>query len=374
MSKPVIAVLQGDGVGPELTGQALETLAVIKKTLNLDCESEVFPCGGEYYKSHGEEWSSAAKDFCVNKADAILFGSVGVPGIELPNGDLAGLGVLFFLRQGLDLYANLRPVQLLTPLPGSPYLPDQVQLHLVREATEGLYCRIGGMLNRGPQSDLAIDIRTITVKGTERIARFAFQLAENLARNGDTRPVTCIDKSNVLQGCRVFRPAVRSVAEQFPRIKLKFAYVDNFALEVLRNPQDYGVCVTSNAFGDILADLLAYHEGGVGMGATANYGENKAMFEALAGAQFALKGKGIANPVAIHRCLAMLLAWLGEKRNHAGFTAASEQLLSAITAVMQAGHMRTPDLGGTSTTVQVCEAIRQQFLANVLVKGKGTTS
>ena len=139
-------------MGPELTGQALETLAVIGKTFNLACESEVFPCGGEYFRMHGEEWSSAAKAFCVEKADAILFGSVGVPGLELPNGDLAGLGVLFFLRQGLDLYANVRPVQLFTPLASSPYSPGQVHLQLVREATEGLYSRIGGILSRRPKT------------------------------------------------------------------------------------------------------------------------------------------------------------------------------------------------------------------------------
>ena len=183
-----------------------------------------------------------------------------------------------------------------------------------------------------------------------------------------------MDKSNVLQGCRVFRESVRAVAEEFPKIQLKFAYVDNFALDVLRNPQDYSVLVTSNAFGDILADLLAFHEGGTGMGATANYGESKAMFEPLHGSQFALKGKGIANPIAMHRCLAMLLAWWGEKQRQAGFTAASERLRSAIAAVMEAGQMRTPDLGGTSTTSQVCAAIRQAFVEDMAVKGKGTTA
>jgi 3-isopropylmalate dehydrogenase len=352
----MIAVLQGDGAGPGLVAEALETLGVISPAWGLDCETAVFPCGGEYWKKHGEEWPREAREFCEKEADAILFGSVGVPGIELPSGDLAGVELVFFLRQGLDLYANVRPVQLLTELPGTPYSPDQIRLHLVREATEGLYARMGGMISRVQKPELAIDVRLITVSATERIARFAFRLAERLATAGESRPVTCIDKSNVLGGCRLFRRTVRAVAEEFPQLQLKFAYVDNFALDVLRRPQDYSVCVTSNAFGDILADLLAYHEGGPGMGATGNFGDRKAMFEPL-------HAKGNVNPIAIHRSLAMLLAWLGQSKRDARFTCASEQLMAAISAVLKAGKVRTPDLGGASSTSEMCQAIRQAFLS-----------
>ena len=370
MSKPVIAVLQGDGVGPELLDQSLETLNVICSALDLPCETAIFPCGAEYWQKHREEWPSEAKEFCAKEADAILFGSVGLPGVELPTGDLAGVGVVFFLRQGLDLYASVRPVELLTQVPSAPYTPNQVHLHLVREATEGLYSRIGGIFTRGQTSELAVDIRMVTARGTKRVARFAFELADGLRLAGDSRPVTCIDKSNVLEGCRFFRHTVRTVAEEFPEVKLKFAYVDNFALEVLNHPQDYSVCVTSNAFGDILADLLAFHEGGTGMAATGNFGDTKAMFEPLHGPQSAMKGKGTMNPVAIHRCLVMLLAWLARKQNPAGFNRASKELMTAIRDVLSAGNVRTPDLGGASSTSEMCHAIREAFLRSIARKDK----
>ena len=353
--KAVIAALLGDGAGPELAGHALATLEVIRPVCGLDYEVSAFPCGAAYWKLHGEEWSAQARQFCESRADAILFGSVGVPGVERPSGELVGVELVFFLRLGLDLYANLRPVQLLTSLPGTPYAPADVRIHLVREATEGLYARMGGSLNRVQRPDVAVDIRLITVKATERIARFAFRLAERLALAGDSRPVTCIDKSNVLGGCRLFRRTVQAIAEEFPKLPLKFTYVDNFALDVLRRPQDYSVCVTSNAFGDILADLLAYHEGGPGMGATGNFGDRLAMFEPL-------HAKGAVNPIAIHRGLAMLLAWLGEKRQEPRFTRAAMRLTDSITEVLKAGQVRTPDLGGTAGPSEMSQAIRQMFL------------
>jgi isocitrate/isopropylmalate dehydrogenase len=370
MSKPVIAVLQGDGVGPELLDQSLKTLNVICSALSLPCEIATFPCGAEYWQKHREEWPSEAKEFCTKEADAILFGSVGLPGVELPTGDLAGVGVVFFLRQGLDLYASVRPVELLTEVPGAPYTPNQVHLHLVREATEGLYSRIGGILTRGQTSELAVDVRMITARGTKRVSRFAFELADGLRLAGDSRPVTCIDKSNVLEGCRLFRHTVRTVAEEFPEVKLRFAYVDNFALEVLKHPQDYSVCLTSNAFGDILADLLAFHEGGTGMAATGNFGNTKAMFEPLHGPQSAMKGKGTMNPVAIHRCLVMLLAWLARKQNPSGFTRASKELMAAIRTVLSTGTLRPPDLGGVSSTSEMCHAIREALLRSIARKDK----
>lgn len=368
MSDPSVALLEGDGVGPELVAAAHDTLQMIGGAVGQRCETAAFPCGAEYWKAHGEEWPAEAKAFCAKEADAILFGSVGMPGVQLSSGDLAGIGVVFFLRQALDLYANVRPVCLLTDLPGVPYRPGQVRLHLVREATEGLYSRIGGELSRGEESELAVDVRVVTTRGTERVAAFAFRLAQGLSPAGERGHVTCVDKSNVLKGCRVFRRTVRAVAGGFPAVGLKYAYVDNFALDVLRRPEDYSVCVTSNAFGDILADLLAFHEGGTGMAATGNFGESKAMFEPLHGPQHAMKGKGTMNPVAIHRCLAMLLAWLGQKKSLPGLVRASEALEAAIVSVVRAG-VRTPDVGGASGTSEVCQALRQAFLRTIRLEG-----
>ena len=360
MPTPTIAVLEGDGVGPELIAEIRKTIEVLQRHFDFRWEMATFPCGGEYWLAHREEWPREAREFCFGQADAILFSGVGVPGVELPTGGLAGVGVVFLLRRDLDLYASLRPVQLLAEIPGTPYQPAHVNLHLVREITEGLYTRLGGILEREQKPDLAVDTRVITYRATDRIARFAFQLAEKLWDQGDRRAVTCIDKSNVLSGCQLFRRTVQTVAAQFPKIDLRLAYVDNFALDVLRNPQTYSVCVTSNAFGDILADLLAFLEGGNGMAAIGNFGDRKAMFEPLHGSQVGLKGKGTINPVAIHRCLAMLLAWLGERFSAPSLLSASTELMKAICKVLTEGKVRTLDLGGGSTTSDMSEAIRRK--------------
>jgi isocitrate/isopropylmalate dehydrogenase len=144
--------------------------------------------------------------------------------------------------------------------------------------------------------------------------------------------------------------------------RLDFVYIDNFALDVLRRPETYSVCVTSNAFGDILSDLLAYLEGGNGMAATGNFGGRKAMFEPLHGLQLAHQGKGTINPVAIHRCLAMMLSWLGERYANPTFSRASIALVAAIRRVLATGEVRTPDLQGTSSTSEMSDAIRRAFL------------
>jgi 3-isopropylmalate dehydrogenase len=145
-------------------------------------------------------------------------------------------------------------------------------------------------------------------------------------------------------------------------VGLKFAYVDNFALDVLRNPQSYSVCVTSNAFGDILADMLAFLEGGPGMACSASYGDDRALFEPLHGPLPLQRGLDRANPIAIHRCLVMLLEWLGKKHEEEGMVRASQALHQALQQVVRAGVYRTADLGGCSRTSEVCSAIRRALL------------
>ncbi|MEW6047941.1 MAG: isocitrate/isopropylmalate family dehydrogenase [Bacillota bacterium] len=357
MSHPRVVVLRGDGMGPELCDQALETLETLCALYGFSCQVAVHPCGAQYWQEHGEEYPPEAWDDC-QAADAILFGGVGLPGVLSPSGDLAGVKLVFQLRRALGLYANVRPVEAWERVPGLPHPPGRVKLHLVREMTEGLYSRIGGRLAHPGGGELAMDLRVVSSAAVERIARFAFRLAAAL-EGEHAREVTCVDKSNVLEGCRLFRATVRRVAEEFPHLGLKFAYVDNFALDVLRQPWAYSVCVTSNAFGDILADMLAFLEGGAGVACSGTFGDERALFEPLHGPLPAQKGKGTANPVAIHRCLAMLLEWLGRRCGEETMLEASRALLTALREVMRTGTLLTTDLGGRSTTAVVCGAIRR---------------
>ncbi|HWQ78399.1 MAG TPA: isocitrate/isopropylmalate family dehydrogenase [Anaerovoracaceae bacterium] len=357
-----IAVLLGDGVGPELCRQAIGTLDLLAEHYGLNVSIKEFPCGAAYWQESGREWAREAEDYCRNEADAILFGSVGLPGVVRPDGKVAGLGVVQGLRSGLELYANLRPVELFADdIPGVFYRPEDIHLLLVREVTEGLYAGQGGVLIQEGKAAVANDLRTITAAGTERIGRFAFHQAQKAGAPDRKAALTCVDKSNVLIGCQLFNKKIMELAAEYPDVIVNSARIDNFALEVLRNPQKYQICVTTNCFGDILADLMAFFEGGSGMSPTGNFGRNKAMFEPLHGPQANLKGKNEANPVAIHRCLIMMLEWLAERSEEPAFSTAAVSLHAALVKSVKEGK-RTPDIGGICTSEQATDAIREELL------------
>src|SRR5207249_1619937 len=203
----------GDGVGPGVMREAVKVLKAVESAYGVSFDFVPFPCGGQHYLDTGEEWPNGAFESC-KAADAILLGAVGLPEAVLPNGDVAGVGVVFGLRFGLDLYANVRPTQLYPNVRHKihdgfklVWEPGKVDFVIVRENTEGLYTPTRGFLDRGGVDELAVDSRIITRKGAERVIRFAFELSQQ--RSGApadrTRRVTCVDKSNVTGGCQHFR-------------------------------------------------------------------------------------------------------------------------------------------------------------------------
>jgi len=348
-----ISVLPGDGAGREVIAQAvrvLETLHSKQRGVNLKLHQ--FECGGEYYLEHEREWSEKAEDFTTTKADAILLGAVGAKHegqlVRLPDGNMAGYNIVIGLRQRLDLYANVRPVRLYegVPTPLADKGPRDIDMVIVRENTEGLYIPARQRVERSEGQDFAIDMRVISTRGSERVSRFAFELATGRtgAPSDGTKRVTCVDKSNLLEGCRLFRETFNSVGNNYPRIEKDYAFVDAWTLLAIMSPEHYDVVVAPNAFGDIISDMGGALQGGLGMAPSGNIGDSKALFEPVHGSAPDIAGKGRANPIAAILSVVMMLDWLGDRhRNHA-LKKAATTIETAVEGTLQEGSVRTQDL------------------------------
>jgi len=346
-------VLPGDGIGKEVIPEAVKVLKAVEEQVGLNLEFVEFPCGGEYYLKTGLEWPEEAWQTCKEESDAILFGAVGWvkngQPVRLPNGDLAGSNVIFTLRFGLDLYANVRPVKL---YPGVPSLlaykdTSHIDFVFVRENTEDIYVPIRGVLSRGEEKELAVDVRVITRKGAERIVRYAFNLCVKRGKgaplDGKLR-VTCVDKSNLLGGCQLFREIYDMVAEKFPQVERDYAYVDAMAMQMVCTPEKLDVVVSPNMFGDILTDLGAALQGGLGMAPSGNIGDRYAMFEPVHGSSPDIAGQGKANPIAAILAAKMMLEWLSEKHSDQKCKKAAKMIEKAVERVLVEGKIRTFDL------------------------------
>lgn len=371
-------LLPGDGVGREVILEAEKTLQAVTEHHGVDFDTQSFPCGGQYYLETGQEWPEEALPTCRDWSDSILLGAVGWPGASLPSGDIAGAGIVFGLRFGLDLYANVRPCRLHEGIPHKihgkhkqVWKPGLVDMVLVRENTEGSYTPTRGTLSRGGIDEVAIDSRVITRKGAERVSRYAFEIAErrNGAPGDGKKRVTCIDKSNVRAGCRLFRAVFDEVAEDYPAIEPDHAYVDAFTQWLVRNPEHFDVGVAPNMLGDIVTDLAAVLQGGMGMAASGNIGDKHAMFEPVHGSAPKHAGQGKANPLAMIDSVRLMLDHLGHKHNDERALEASRSIEAAIAAVAKKGAPLTYDLGGDANTSTVGDAIVQEIAAGT-VKGQ----
>ena len=360
-----IVLLPGDGTGPEVMREAVKVLDAVEAAFGVRFDKVPFPIGGQYYLETGAEWPDGTFESC-KAADAILLGAVGHPDAVLPNGELAGIGVLFGLRFGLDLYANVRPTKLYVNVPhkvhdGFKQVWDagKVDFVIVRENTEGLYTPTRGFLTRGGIDELAVDSRVITRKGAQRVARFAFELAKT--REGapvdGKRRVTCVDKSNVTAGCKLFRKVYDEVATGYPDIARDYAYIDAFCQWIVRAPEFYDVAVTSNMFGDIATDLAAVLQGGMGMAAGGNIGDAHAMFEPIHGSAPKHAGKDVVNPIAIVLATQMMLDWLGRRKGDKSLREAAVAIESAVESVLKEGKHVTYDVGGSAKCSEAGTAI-----------------
>ncbi len=360
-----IILLGGDGTGPEVLREGIKVLKAVESSFGLKFDLVPYPCGGQHYLDTGEEWPDGAFESC-KAADAILLGAIGLPNASLPNGDLAGINVLFGLRFGLDLYANVRPTKLYPNVRHKihegfkqVWEPGKVDFVIIRENTEGLYTPTRGYLDRGGTKELAIDSRVITRKGAERVIRFAFELAKTRAgAPGDHRhKVTCVDKSNVTAGCKLFRSIYDEVARGYPKIQMDYAYIDAFLQWLVRSPESYDVAVTSNMFGDIATDLAAVLQGGMGMAAGGNVGDAHGMFEPIHGSAPKHAGKDVVNPTAMVLATQMMLEWLGRRKKDKALTEAAVVVEKAVEDVLRDGKTLTYDLGGNARCSEMGTAI-----------------
>jgi len=368
-----VAVFAGDGTGPEVVREGLRVLDALGEGGSAPWHYSQYPGGGQYYLRTGREWEPEA-EAAAAAADAIMVGAVGWPGATLPNGDLAGRALVLGLREGLDLYANVRPCKL---YPGvrhrisgeysQVWAPKNVDMVIVRENTEDLYTPARGRLRRGGSTEVAIDTRIITRKGSERVIRYAFELARARTRGapGDgVRRLTCVDKSNVMEGCRFFRETFDRVAAEYPEIDRDYAYVDAFAQWLVRNPEQYNVVVATNMMGDIITDLAAVLQGGMGFAAGGNIGTDHALFETVHGSAPKYAGKNQVNPFATFFAVEQMLRWLGGRHGDARLLGQADRLERSLARTLAEGTTRTYDQGGTLTTSEagdrVTAAIRSE--------------
>jgi 3-isopropylmalate dehydrogenase len=354
-----IAVFSGDGTGPEVIREGIKILHVLAETGAAPWKISEYPGGGQYFLETGREWEPEG-EAAAHRADAILLGAVGWPGATLPNGDLAGRALVLGLRETLDLYANVRPCRL---YPGvqhrisgeyrEVWAPKNVDMVIVRENTEDLYTPARGRLTRAGETEVAVDTRIITRKGAERVVRYAFELARSRRRGapGDgVRRITCVDKANVMEGCRFFRETFERVGAEYPEIDRDYAYVDAFTQWLVRNPERYNVVVSTNMMGDIITDLASVLQGGMGFASGGNIGSDHAMFEPVHGSAPKYAGKNQVNPFATFFAVEQLLRWLGDRHDDARLRAAADRLERAIASLLRDGRARTYDQGGTVTT------------------------
>jgi len=312
-----IAVLAGDGIGPEVMAEGLKVLRAVRN----DVETTDFDLGARRYLRNGELLTDADLD-ALKAHDAILLGAIGNPE-RVPAGVLER-GLLLPLRFKLDHYVNLRPSRLY-PSSVSPLAnPGDIDFVVVREGTEGLYAGNGGTLRQGTEHEVASEVSQNTYHGVSRVVRYAFELA--MTRH---KKLTLVHKTNVLVNAGgLWQRVVDEVAAEFPEVEVDYNHIDAATIYMVQDPQRYDVIVTDNLFGDILTDLAGAVAGGVGLASSGNINAAKefpSMFEPVHGSAPDIAGQGIADPTAMILSVAMMLRFLGDEDNAARIEDAVER-------------------------------------------------
>jgi len=367
-----VAVIPGDGIGPEIIAEGRKVLDKAAEVGGFGIEWTEFPIGADHYLETGELVNEDTfKE--LEKADSIYLGALGDPRCE-PG--ILEKGILLNLRFHFDQYINLRPVRLLEGVecPLKNKGPKDINFDVVRENTEDFYVGIGNRAKIGKNkqelevlrsiysvkfgldidvegSEIAYQIGILSEKGSERAIRYAFELAKKKGKNR----VTAVDKANVLSHVyNYWRDIVEKVSKEYPDIEHEFNFVDAITMWFVKNPEWYQVVVTPNMFGDIITDLGAMIQGGLGLAPGGNINpEGLSMFEPIHGSAPKYRGKNCANPLATIWAGAMMLDELGEEE-------AGEKLVNAIETVIKEGKVRTKDLGGSATCSEMGDAVAEK--------------
>jgi 3-isopropylmalate dehydrogenase len=337
-----IAVISGDGIGKEVTPEAVKVLRAVTRSANRAMEFVEFDWGADKYLREGVSLPPGAVEMLRDDFDAILFGALGDP--RVPSNQHAA-DILLGLRFQLDLFVNARPVELLhkrlTPLRDRSV--KDVRFMVFRENTEGLYVGVGGFFKKGTTDEIAVQEDVNSRKGVERIIRYAFEYA----RQNGLKRLCMSDKSNAMTFAHdLWQRVFKAVRQEYPNVESRHLYIDTLAMEVVRDPRQFDVIVTCNLFGDIISDLGAQLAGGLGLAPSGNIHPGKtSLFEPVHGSAPNIAGKGTANPLGSVLASAMLLEFLGWKEE-AGI----------VREAVKSGFLKnylTSDLGGGMTTIQV---------------------
>ena len=344
MRNYAIAVLPGDGIGPDVVAEGLKVLRAVEAKLNGVTFSTVeFAVGAAEYLRSGDPLPEATFTE-IAKYSTILLGAMGLPNIRWADG--REMAPQIDIREKLGLYCGLRPIVLYhpndTPLKGK----TAIDFALVRESTEGLF--VSRLEPYSLEADAVTDRLRITRSGAERVIRSAVELAA-----GRRQKVTLVDKANVLPSMAYFRSIFDGIAGEYPEIATERVYVDACALYLVQRPESFDVLVTENMFGDILSDLAAALVGGMGMAPSADIGATHAVFQPSHGSAPDIAGKGIANPVATILSVALMLDWLDEPETRRG----AELIRRAVTTVFSDLSARTADMGGRLTTTEMGDRV-----------------
>ena len=353
-----VAVLAGDGIGPEIVAASLQVLQVLlERVSGLAIDFQQLEGGAAHYQKTGTALSDESMAIC-RKADAVLLGAIGLPHVRYPDG--TEVSTQLDLCAEMDLYAGLRPIR---SYPGLPrVLTDkraaQIDLVIVREQTEGLLYSHG----RGTIEDdhVAWETMKISRRGSERVAEFAFRVAERRAK-GRRRPgkVTCVDEANTLSSMAFFRKVFTEVAERYPTVTASSAYVDATAMQLVRSPWDFDVLVTESAFGGILSDVAAGVVGSLGLVPSADIGDRHAVFQPAHGSAPDIAGRDLANPVAQILSAALMLDWLADQHGEPRLAHVARILEHAVAKALS--QVCPIEFGGKDGTAAITKAIIAQI-------------
>ena len=330
-----ISLITGDGIGPEISESAISVLNTINDKFDLKFEITKLSAGDKALKDTGKALPDETISV-IKQSDACLKAPVGESAAD----------VIVVLRRMLDLYANIRPAK---SYPHMPALRDDIDMVIVRENTEDLYTgkefRVG---------DSAVALRIISEAASKRIAKYAFETSK---QRNSKKKVTCVHKSNVMKITDgLFAKACTDVSKDYPEITFEEMYVDACAMNLIRQPQEFDVVVTTNLFGDILSDESSQVVGGLGMAPAANIGDSFALFEPVHGAAFDIAGQNIANPSSFLLSIKMMFDWLGVKHNDSKCFEVGRKLESTIFDLVKSG-VKTKDIGGDMSTTEFTKQI-----------------
>lgn len=343
-----IAVIAGDGIGPEVIAEGVKVLeAVAKMDGGFRFEFTYFPWGCEFYREHGKMMDDDGIEK-LRGFDAIFLGAVGAPGVP---DHISLWDLLLIIRKSFDQYINLRPVKLLrgAPTPIKDATPENVNMTFIRENSEGEYAGSGAWLYKNSPNEVVIQNGVFSRRGCERVIRYAYELAR---REGKT--LTSISKGNALNYSMVFWDEIfREVGREYPEVKTYSYLVDAASMFMVKDPGRFEIVVTSNLFGDILTDLGAAIAGGMGLAAGANLNPERAfpsMFEPIHGSAPDIAGRGIANPLATVWSASQMLDFFG-------YTEWGARLIDCIEELLVEKKTLTPDIGGIASTSEVGDAV-----------------